>query len=87
MTTTANLMKLSDARIRLLCQRMELIATEISQMYSATEEDIDLADRAIEVLYMRTRALRQKEGVDRINYEQIRVFLHSLNIEDFVEGL
>lgn len=80
-----NNLRLSDARVRITSTKVELIATEIATMYPEDDQHgQDLTDRAIEILYGRTRALRQVGGIDREVYVKIKAFVDNFNITQFM---
>lgn len=80
-----NNLRLSDARVRITATKVELIATELASLYPESDtHGQDLTDRAIELLYERTRALRQIAGVDREVYARVKLFVDTFNITQFM---
>ena len=75
------LMKQTDARIRIANQKIENIATEIAATYD--EVDMEKTDMLIDVLYMKTQAIRAMGGVDRRAYACVKSFLDTFNLKEF----
>lgn len=80
-----NNLRLTDARVRITATKVEIIATEMAAMFNKDEHDLDRGDRGIELLYERTRALRQPGGIDREVYVKIKQFVDTMCITDFMQ--
>ena len=69
----------NDARVRILNDKIETLATTIEAMVTPTQCDIIL-DR----LFTITRPLRQETGVCRVAFERIRTILNNTTPEKFI---
>lgn len=76
-------LKLTDARVRIATQKIEMIAVEIAKTFD--HEDCDKTDTLIEILYTKTKAIRAPEGVDRRAYACVKVFLDHFNLTEFAK--
>lgn len=74
-------LKATDARVRIANQKIEMIATEIANTFDKV--NVEKTDLLIEILYMKTRAIRAFDGVDRRAYAGVKVFLDNFNLNDF----
>lgn len=74
-------LKATDARVRIANQKIEMIATEIANTFD--KENTDKTDSLIEILYMKTKAIRAIDGVDRHTYAYVKTFLDSFNLNEF----
>lgn len=69
----------TDARVRILNDKIETLATTIESMVTPTQCDIIL-DR----LFTLTRPLRQESGVCRVAFDRIRTMLNNTTPEKFI---
>ncbi len=69
----------SDARVRILNDKIENLAATIETMVTPTQCDIIL-DR----LFTLTRPLRQEAGVCRVAFDRIRTMLNNTTPEKFI---
>lgn len=74
----SNLSK-NDARVVILNNKIEAMATKIEKMVTQSQCDIIL-DR----LFTITRPLRQNSGVCRVAYMRINAFLENTAVEKFI---
>lgn len=74
-------LRATDARVRIANQKIEMIATEIANAFDKV--DVEKTDLLIEILYMKTRAIRALDGVDRRAYACVKVFLDNFNLNEF----
>lgn len=80
-----NNLRLSDARVRITAAKVEMIAIEIASLYPDSDEHGKyISGLAIDLLYERTRALRQREGVDREVYAHLKNVVDNFNITKFM---
>lgn len=85
-------MKMSDMRVRVASMKVEAFAAEIAAIIG---HDVDtghpdphgqeLADQAIEILYNKTRALRNKHGIEPEVFGSIDRWLRSFNVFEFMK--
>ena len=85
-------MRMSDARVRLANSRVELLATEIATVVGTDSETgnpdphgQDLADQAIDILYQKTIALRNRRGIEPEVFGPIDRWLRSFNVFEFMK--
>ncbi len=84
-------MRMSDARVRLANSRVELLATEIATIFGTDHEGNpnqrgqDLADEAIDILYQKTIALRNRHGIEPEVFGEIDRWLRSFDVFDFMK--
>lgn len=81
--TNSKPLRISDMRVRVLSQRVELLAIEIAAI-AGTEEDLDKVDTIIEKLMNITRPLRNPAGIDRDTFDVLRKHIQELNIADIL---
>ena len=74
-------LKATDARVRIANQKIEMIATEIANTFNKV--NVEKTDLLIEILYMKTKAIRAINGVDRRAYACVKAFLDSFNLNEF----
>jgi hypothetical protein len=84
-------MRMSDARVRLANSKVEMYAMEIATI-STTNIDgkpnpdgHHLADQAIDILYRKTLALRNKHGIEPEVFGEIDRWLRSFNVFEFMK--
>ena len=74
-------LRATDARVRIANQKIEMIATEIANTFDKV--NVEKTDLLIEILYMKTKAIRAINGVDRRAYVCVKAFLDSFNLNEF----
>lgn len=80
-------MRMSDMRVRVAAMKVEAFASEIAGVVCTLlhEGDQDIADQAIEILYNKTRALRNVHGIEVEVFREVDTFLRNFNIFKFLE--